>query len=189
MPAQEEHPERRIERYVLHDLMSEAGSIRLWRAMDEVLERPVTIRLIDRGDRRAEALCDAARRSAAASRCCFWLRYSSQAQLLLCLLLCVKPRLLLGRGKGVQGRVGERFTGSPQGNSAQNGSQALRAHSQGTPSHKAASRNQEQAEPPTHHGGRHKRRAATRPANQPNAPPPHQSEGPLGRQKGSTTSR
>ena len=45
--------------------MSEAGSIRLWRAMDEVLERPVTIRLINRDDPRAEALCDSARRSAA----------------------------------------------------------------------------------------------------------------------------
>ncbi len=64
MPEQDQFHERRIERYVLHDLMSEAGSIRLWRAMDEVLERPVTIRLIDREDPRAESLCDSARRSA-----------------------------------------------------------------------------------------------------------------------------
>ena len=51
-------------RYRLVDLLSEARGGRFWRAWDTVLSRAVAVHLIPEGDERAEALMEAARRSA-----------------------------------------------------------------------------------------------------------------------------
>ncbi|WP_167880543.1 protein kinase domain-containing protein [Nocardioides guangzhouensis] len=51
-------------RYRLVDLLSEARGGRFWRAWDTVLSRHVAVHLIPEGDERAEALMEAARRSA-----------------------------------------------------------------------------------------------------------------------------
>ncbi len=51
-------------RYRLVDLLSESGGGRFWRAHDRVLERHVALHVIAEDDDRAEALMEAARRSA-----------------------------------------------------------------------------------------------------------------------------
>ena len=52
------------DRYRLVDLLSESGGGRFWRAHDRVLERHVALHVIAADDPRADALLDAARRSA-----------------------------------------------------------------------------------------------------------------------------
>ena len=52
------------DRYRLVDLLSENHGARFWRATDTVLARHVAIHLVAVEDQRADALCDAARRSA-----------------------------------------------------------------------------------------------------------------------------
>lgn len=52
------------DRYRLVDLLTESGGGRFWRAHDRVLERHVALHVIAEDDERAEALMDAARRSA-----------------------------------------------------------------------------------------------------------------------------
>jgi len=51
-------------RYRLVDLLAESGGGRFWRAQDRVLERHVALHVVAQDDDRAEALLDAARRSA-----------------------------------------------------------------------------------------------------------------------------
>ncbi|MBZ5738173.1 protein kinase family protein [Nocardioides mangrovi] len=51
-------------RYRLVDLLTESGNGRFWRAHDRVLERHVALHVIAEDDERAEALLEAARRSA-----------------------------------------------------------------------------------------------------------------------------
>lgn len=55
---------RRLGRYLLNDLVSETGDVRLWRGYDETLDRPVAIRSVPAADPRADrvraAACDAA---------------------------------------------------------------------------------------------------------------------------------
>ena len=51
-------------RFTLEDLLSEAGGARLWRATDEILARSVSVHVLPREDRRADALLLAARTSA-----------------------------------------------------------------------------------------------------------------------------
>lgn len=51
-------------RYRLVDLLAESGSGRFWRAHDRVLERHVALHVLATDDERADALLDAARRSA-----------------------------------------------------------------------------------------------------------------------------
>ncbi|GAA4372650.1 protein kinase family protein [Nocardioides caricicola] len=52
------------DRYRLVDLLTESGGGRFWRAHDRVLERHVALHVIPADDERADALLDAARRSA-----------------------------------------------------------------------------------------------------------------------------
>ena len=52
------------DRYRLIDLLAESRGARFWRAHDKVLERYVALHVITAGDERAEALLEAARRSA-----------------------------------------------------------------------------------------------------------------------------
>jgi serine/threonine protein kinase len=52
------------DRYRLVDLLTESGGGRFWRAHDRVLERHVALHVIAADDERADALLDAARRSA-----------------------------------------------------------------------------------------------------------------------------
>lgn len=57
--------ERRIDRYVLGDLVSSTGSIQVWRGWDPSLDRAVTVLLLPSADPRAAAVSAAARRAAA----------------------------------------------------------------------------------------------------------------------------
>ena len=52
------------DRYRLVDLLTESGGGRFWRAHDRILERHVALHVIPADDERADALLDAARRSA-----------------------------------------------------------------------------------------------------------------------------
>ena len=52
------------DRYRLVDLLTESGGGRFWRAHDRVLDRHVALHVIAEDDERAEALLEAARRSA-----------------------------------------------------------------------------------------------------------------------------
>lgn len=57
--------ERRIDRYVLGDLISSTGVIQVWRGWDPSLDRAVTVLLLPSDDPRASAVSSAARRAAA----------------------------------------------------------------------------------------------------------------------------
>ena len=57
--------ERRIDRYVLGDLVSSTGSIQVWRGWDPSLDRAVTVLLLPSAEPRAAAVSAAARRAAA----------------------------------------------------------------------------------------------------------------------------
>lgn len=56
--------ERRIDRYVLEDLISSNGTIHVWRGWDPSLDRAVTVLLLPADDSRAEEVSAAARRAA-----------------------------------------------------------------------------------------------------------------------------
>ena len=49
------------DRYRLDDLLAESGGGRFWRALDQVLHRPVAVHVLPAGDPRADRLLDAAR--------------------------------------------------------------------------------------------------------------------------------
>ncbi|MFM8238694.1 MAG: hypothetical protein ACKOAW_00080, partial [Actinomycetota bacterium] len=56
--------ERRIDRYVLEDLISSTGTIHVWRGWDPSLDRAVTVLLLPADDPRAGEVSAAARRAA-----------------------------------------------------------------------------------------------------------------------------
>lgn len=57
-------PPRRIDRYVLEDLVADSGGIQLWRATDATLGRPVSLRLLPLDHPRVPAVRAAARSAA-----------------------------------------------------------------------------------------------------------------------------
>ena len=54
-------------RYRIAELLAEIDGARVWRAVDEVLSRPVVVDVLPDGDPRTNLLFDAARRAAAAA--------------------------------------------------------------------------------------------------------------------------
>ncbi|MCL8026701.1 hypothetical protein [Nocardioides bruguierae] len=64
MPLSNRPGDELVGRYRLVDLLSESRGGRFWRAHDRVLERQVAVHVISEDDDRADALLDAARRSA-----------------------------------------------------------------------------------------------------------------------------